>query len=80
MLFYLADLDLVLSRDQDLVNVVGQAHGLNLGLEGIAGAGFVAGVGVNDVPLGISRIVWVDDEMILIFFGHFVLSVYDAAD
>lgn len=75
-----ADFDFVLGGNEDLVDVVGQAHGLDLGLEGVGGPSLVARVGVDDVPLGASRVVGVDDEMILIFFGHFVLAVDDAAD
>ena len=66
-----ADFDLVLSRDENLVDVIGQTHGLNFGLEGVGGSGLMTGVGVDDVPLGAGGIVGVDDEMILIFFGHF---------
>ena len=66
-----ADFDLVLGGDENLVDVIGQTHGLNLGLEGVGGSGLMTGVGVDDVPLGTGGIVGVDDEMILIFFGHF---------
>lgn len=75
-----ADFNFVLGGDEDFVDVVGEAHGLDLGLEGVGGSGLVTGVGVDNVPLGAGRIVGVNDEMILIFFGHFVLSIYDAAD
>ena len=66
-----ADFDLVLGGDENLVDVIGQTHGLNFGLEGVGGSGLMTGVGVDDVPLGAGGIVGVDDEMILIFFGHF---------
>ncbi len=75
-----ADFDLVLGGDEDFIDVIGQTHGLDLSLEGVGGSGLVTGVGVDDVPLGAGGVIWIDDEMILIFFGHFDLSVYDAAD
>lgn len=86
-----ADFDLVLGGNEDFVDVVGEAHGLDLGLEGMGGSGLVAGVGVDDVPFGAGGIVGVDNEVIVVndggveffncfIFGHFVLAVYDATD
>ena len=68
--FTFADFDFFLGGDKDFVDVIGQAHRFNLGPEGVGGPGFVAGIGMNDVPLGVGRGVGVDDEMILIFFWH----------
>jgi len=93
-LFAFADFDFFLSRDKDLKDVVGKAHGLNSGFEGDGDAVFVAGLGVNDVPFGRLRGLGRDDDVVLVrqlgadrfdfffvdYFFHFIYLVLTAGD
>ena len=75
--FALVDLDFFLGGDEDLVDKVLKTHGLNSGFEGDENAVFVAGLGVNDVPLGRSGSFGGDDDVIgILYFGYKLVDLF----
>ena len=74
--FFLAvmNFDLVLGGDQQLKHLVFQIHGFDPGGEGEGDFVFVAGVGVDNVPVSLGIICLSNDDVIvggsLEFFGH----------
>ncbi len=88
------DLDLFLSRDEDLEDPRCKPHGFNTSSEGDGDAIFMARLGVNDVPLGGFWCIGGDDDVILIrqfgadrfdygfvdYFFHFICLVPTVGD
>lgn len=59
------DLDFVLGGDEDFEDFVGLAEGGDTLAQGFGDAGFVAGIGVDDVPTALRRMlgIGVDDDV-----------------
>ena len=77
MLLAFADLDFVLSGDEDFQDMVGQIHGLGSLSQGGSDFVFMARIGVNYIPFGFFRSRFADDDVVSrVFFSLFFDGVH----